>query len=293
MSPSPPVKPFHSFRSTFGPVYVLAAVAGRGRAAVGRSSPQPARDRAVAAPSPTPRPSTRRRLRKFSFMGVLLGGSGYWGRAKRRRFQEAAARRTRQVPLSTAGAGNVAGTTRSGASAVLVSGRRRRGRRVRRRRRRPNARRSRSSVRSVEPRLTAKTASAPVSSSCTAVGVDRRRRRRTGRCRARVTPASVRSTVPRACRAVSANGWKMVCRQAGPPVLGPDRGDDVDQLRLAGDADPVGVAQQGDEQVADDDRVGGGVACPRSAPALPPSPGGPGRTAGATGTRRSTRRTRA
>ena len=31
ISPSPPVKPFQSFRSTFGPVYVLAAVA-RGRA---------------------------------------------------------------------------------------------------------------------------------------------------------------------------------------------------------------------------------------------------------------------
>ena len=36
-----------------------------------------------------------------------------------------------------------------------------------------------------------------------------------GRC---VGPVGgVRSTVPRACRAVSANGWKMLCRQAGPP----------------------------------------------------------------------------
>nr|BFE79857.1 hypothetical protein GCM10020093_024580 [Planobispora longispora] len=28
---------------------------------------------------------------------------------------------------------------------------------------------------------------------------------------------STRSTSPRACRAVSAKGWKIVCRQAGPP----------------------------------------------------------------------------
>src|SRR5918993_4438822 len=120
MPPPPPVKPFHRFRSTLGPVYVFPpSPDAAGGLSVG-SSPQPARDRAVAAPSPTPRPSKRRRLRKFSFMGSP-GGMCYGGRAKRKRFQEAAARRPRQWPPSTAGLDNVSGTTRSGSSAVFVS----------------------------------------------------------------------------------------------------------------------------------------------------------------------------
>ena len=41
--------------------------------------------------------------------------------------------------------------------------------------------------------------------------------------------------------------------------LGHDRGDRVDELGQAGDGDPVGVAQQGDQQTADDHRVGDAV----------------------------------
>ena len=45
----------------------------------------------------------------------------------------------------------------------------------------------------------------------------------------------------------------------GPAVERPDRRDHVDELRQAADLDPVGVAQQRDQQAADDQRVGDGV----------------------------------
>ena len=66
--------------------------------------------------------------------------------------------------------------------------------------------------------------------------------------------------VPRPCRAVSANGWKMVCRQAGPP--GSVRIGPITFTSWARHAmrDPVGVPEQGDQQAADHHRVGQGVA---------------------------------
>ncbi len=35
-----------------------------------------------------------------------------------------------------------------------------------------------------------------------------------------------------------------------------DRRDDVDELRLAGDPDPVGMSEEADQEAADDDGVG-------------------------------------
>ena len=48
--------------------------------------------------------------------------------------------------------------------------------------------------------------------------VDAPARRRTGRSAWSASRSATRSTVPRASRAVCANGWKIVCRQAGPPA---------------------------------------------------------------------------
>ena len=86
------------------------------------------------------------------------------------RFQEAAGNRTDERPASTVGRPAVCGTTRSGVSMSLTASGAV-----------PASRvscstpvgpsqplRSRSSCRSASPRLTAKTASAPAASSCTA-----------------------------------------------------------------------------------------------------------------------------
>ena len=54
---------------------------------------------------------------------------------------------------------------------------------------------------------------------------------------------------------MAANGSKVDCRQAESSWLGADRGDDVDELGLAGDLHAICVAQQADEESADDDGV--------------------------------------
>ncbi len=96
---------------------------------------------------------------------------------------------------------------------------------------------------------------------------------------------------PGRARAAWANGWKIVCRQAGAAGLGPDRRDHVDQLGLAGDADPVGVAEQRDEQAADDDGVDDVVGVLDQRPGLGPVEAESSAVRSAPGTRRSTRRT--
>ena len=219
MSPSPPVKPFQQLQVDLRAGVRLAAVADAAGATVGRI---------VAAAGQGQRPSPRRGRRRGRARADGSGSSRSWGspradghggRGEAQKVPGGGGRRTRQVPPSTPGPATSRATTRSGASAVLVTSPAATGRRARRRRRRPNARRSRSSSRSVgaavdredgEPRRSP------------------RRARRSRRATRHVAVAggvvhgrpggSMRSTAPRACRAVSANGWKMVCRQAGPPV---------------------------------------------------------------------------
>ena len=66
---------------------------------------------------------------------------------------------------------------------------------------------------------------------------------------------STRRTVPRPQRATSANGYAVGLEPGRPAVDGPDRRDHVDELGEAGDADPVRVAEQRDQQAADHERV--------------------------------------
>ena len=91
-------------------------------------------------------------------------------------------------------------------------------------------------------------------------GVEQRARRRavassyTGD--ARLDPQHL---APGQCRAAWANGWKIVCRQAGPPGSVRIGAITLTSWAWQAIADPVGVPQQGDQQAADDHRVGHGV----------------------------------
>ena len=136
--------------------------------------------------------------------------------------QDSAGSTVEACPSTTLRSSSRRGTTRSGASAVFTAS----GSPSEMATCSPDtspgqARRSTSSVSSsFWSRLTANSVTAPDSSSRTAVTS------RIGTSPWRdvscVGPvASVRSTVPRPYLDVSANGWKMACRQAGPP--GSDR----------------------------------------------------------------------
>ena len=143
--------------------------------------------------------------------------------------------------------------------------------------------------RSVVERLTANRVTAPVSSSWVAVGVEQRdlavavgvvRRDR----------GSTRSTCPG-----RGGGLGERVEDRLPPGraagLGADRRDHVDELRLAGDPDPVGVPQQGDQQAADDDGVHDVVRVLDQRRAWTQSVRRARARSSSPGTRRSTRRT--